>query len=59
VLSFRPGNAPPDLKQDFLIQVGPVGVVPRMNTGTPGSIPVDQSQKLLFVWRRIQNVLSL
>jgi hypothetical protein len=54
---FEARQSPPDLKQDFLIQVVPVGGVPRINTAdleNPGAIPVDQSQKLLFVWWRIQ-----
>jgi hypothetical protein len=29
---FQSGQCPPDLKQDFLIQVVPVGGVPRINT---------------------------
>ena len=51
---FQARQCPPDLKQDFLIQVVPVGGVPRINPAdleNPGPIPVDQIPKLLFVWR--------
>jgi hypothetical protein len=44
----------PDLKQDFLKQVLLVVDVPRIDPAdleNPGSIPVDQFQKLSFVWR--------
>lgn len=44
---------PPDLKQGFLIQVVPIGDVPRVyatDLENPGAIPVYQFQKLLFVW---------
>src|SRR6266542_2398620 len=57
VVLFQARQSAPDLKQDFLIQVVPVGGVPRINTAhleNPGAVPVDQIQKLLFVWRWIQ-----
>ena len=54
---FEARQCPPDLKKDFLIQVVTVGRVPRINTAdleNPWAIPVEQFQKPLFVWRRIQ-----
>ena len=52
---FQSGQRPPDLEQDFLIQIFLVGRIPRINAAdfeNSVSILIQQLQELVFVCGR-------